>query len=191
MEFERFASDPVSRRRFLRAAGVATAGGGSAALLAACGGGSGKAEDKSAIAADIATLNRALDLENTAIAAYTAGAPLLKGGVIKLARELLGQDKEHADALSTAVTQLGGHPTRPKSAYNFPRVHNQAEALALVDTIEHELVGAYLDALPRLSSADLRAQVASIVANEGEHIAVLLGAMGRPQAPSAFVTGPA
>src|SRR5204863_486910 len=83
--------------------------------------------------------------------ANTAGAPLLKGGVIKLARELLGQDKEHADALSTAVTQLGGHPTRPKSAYNFPRVHNQAEALALVDTIEHELVGAYLDALPRLS----------------------------------------
>ena len=103
MEFERFASDPLSRRRFLRAAGVATAGGGSAALLAACGGGSGNAKDKSAIAADIATLNRALDLENTAVAAYTAGAPLLKGGVIKLARELLGQDKEHADASGGAT----------------------------------------------------------------------------------------
>ena len=190
MEFERFASDPVSRRRFFRAAGVATAGGGSAALLAACGG-SGKPKDKSAIAADIAILNGALNLENTAIAAYTAGAPFLKGGVIKLARELLGQEKDHADALSTAVTQLGGHPPRPKSAYDFPRVHDQGQVLRLVDMIEHELVGAYLDALPRLSSPDLRAQVTSIVANEGEHVAVLLGAMGRPQAPSAFVTGPA
>jgi len=189
MEFERFASDPVSRRRFFHAAGVATTGGGSAAFLAACGGGSGKKKDKSAIAADIAILNRAIVLENTAIAAYTAGAPLLKGAAIKLGRELLGQEKDHADALSTAVSQLGGHPTRPKASYDFPRVRNQPEVLKLVDMIEHELVGAYLDALPRLSSADLRAQVASIVANEGEHLAVLLGIMGKPQAPSAFVTG--
>ncbi len=188
MEFERFALDPVSRRRFFRASGVATAGG-SAALLAACGGGSGKKENEAATKSDIAILNAAIDIENTAIAAYTAGAPLLKGELLKLGREFLGQEKEHADALSTAVTQLGGHPSRPKSAYDFPRVRTQRDVLLLANMIEHEAITAYIDALPRLSSPDLRATAASIVTNEAEHVSVILGALGRPQVPTAFVTG--
>jgi len=187
MEFERFALDPVSRRRFFHAAGVATAGG-SAAFLAACGG-SGKAKNETAAAADIAILNSAIDLENTAIAAYTAGAPLLMGEVLKLGREFLSQEKEHANALSTAVTQLGGHPSRPKAAYDFPRVRTQRDVLLLANTIEHEAIAAYLDALPKLSSPDLRATAASIVTNEAEHVSVLLGALGRPQVPTAFVSG--
>jgi rubrerythrin len=188
MEFERFALDPVPRRRFFHAAGVATAGG-STAFLAACGGSSAKPKNQTAIAADIAILNSAIDLENTAIAAYTAGAPLLKGQLLKLGRDFLRQEKQHADTLSTAVTQLGGHPSRPKTAYNFPRVRTQRDVLLLANMIEHEAVAAYLDALPKLSSPDLRATVASIVTNDAEHISVLRGALGRPQVPTAFVTG--
>jgi rubrerythrin len=188
MEFERFASDPVSRRRFFHTAGVTTAGG-SAAFLAACGGGSGKPKNQTATAADIAILNSALDLEHTAIAAYTAGAPLLKGEVLKLGRAFLGQEKEHADALSSAVNQLGGNPSRPKAAYDFPRVRTQREVLLLANMIEHEAVAAYLDALPKLSSPALRATAASIVTTEAEHVSVLLGALGRPQVPTAFVAG--
>jgi rubrerythrin len=190
MEFERFALDPVSRRRFFHGAGVATAGG-STAFLAACGGGSGTPKNQTATDADIAILNSALDLENTAIAAYTAGAPLLKGELLKLGREFLGQEKEHADALSSAVTRLGGHPSRPKAAYDFPRVRTQRDVLLLANMIEHEAIAAYLDALPKLSSPDLRATAASIVANEAEHVSVLLGALGRPQVPTAFVSGSA
>jgi rubrerythrin len=190
MEFERFALDPVSRRRFFHGAGVATAGG-STAFLAACGGGSGKPKNQTATDADTAILNSALDLENTAIAAYTAGAPLLKGELLKLGREFLRQEKEHADALSSAVTQLGGHPSRPKSAYDFPRVRTQRDVLLLANMIEHEAIAAYLDALPKLSSPDLRATAASIVTNEAEHASVLLGALGRPQVPTAFVSGSA
>ena len=189
MEFERFALDPVSRRRFFQASGVATAGG-SAAFLAACGG-SGEPKNETATTADIAILNSAIDLENTAIAAYTAGAPLLKGEVLKLGREFLGQEKEHADALSSAVTQLGGHPSRPKAAYDFPRVRTQRDVLLLANMIEHEAIAAYLDALPKLSSPDLRGTAASIVTTEAEHVSVLLGALGRPQVPTAFVAGSA
>jgi rubrerythrin len=167
MEFERFALDPVSRRRFLHGSGVATAGG-SAAFLAACGGGSEKNKNETATAADIAILNSAIDLENTAIAAYTAGAPLLKGEVLKLGREFLGQEK---------------------AAYDFPRVRTQRDVLLLANMIEHEAIAAYLDALPKLSSPDLRATAASIVTNEAEHVSVLLGALGRPQVPTAFVAG--
>jgi rubrerythrin len=189
MEFERFALDPVSRRRFFQASGVATAGG-SAAFLAACGG-SGTPKNETATTADIAILNSAIDLENTAIAAYTAGAPLLKGEVLKLGREFLGQEKEHADALSTTVTQLGGHPSRPKAAYDFPRVRTQRDALLLANMIEHQAIAAYLDALPKLSSPDLRGTAASIVTTEAEHVSVLLGVLGRPQVPTAFVVGSA
>jgi len=189
MEFERFALDPVSRRRFFQASGLATAGG-SAAFLAACGG-SGKPKNETATTADIAILNSAIDLENTAIAAYTAGAPLLKGEVLRLGREFLGQEKEHADALSTTVTQLGGHPSRPKAAYDFPRVRTQRDALLLANMIEHQAIAAYLDALPKLSSPDLRGTAASIVTTEAEHVSVLLGVLGRPQVPTAFVAGSA
>ena len=190
MELERSSSVAVSRRGFLHGAG-AVATGGSAALLAACGGGSGKKESKEAKQADVAILNSAIDLENRAIAAYTAGAPLLKGEALKLGRKLLGQEKDHADALSTAASQLGGHPIHPKASYSFPRVRNQDDVLRLFDTIEHELIGVYLDALPKLSSPSLRAQVASILANEAEHLSIVLGALGRPQVPTAFVTGSA
>ena len=187
MEFERFLADPVSRRRFFHSAGVAV-GGGSAAFLAACGG-SSKSKNETSTAADVSILNSAIDLENTAIAAYTAGAPLLKGEVLKLGREFLGQEKDHADTLSTAVSQLGGHPTRPKASYDFPHVRNQRDVLLLVNMIENTAIAAYLDALPKLSSPDLRATAASIVTTESEHASVLLGALGRPQVPSAFVVG--
>lgn len=185
MEFERFLADPLSRRRFLGASGVACAGG-SAAFVAACGGGAKK--DKGA-SSDVVILNSAIDLENMVIAAYTAGAPLLKGEVLKLGREFLGQEKEHADALSTAVTQLGGAANQPRPSYDFPRVRSQPDVLRLATMIEDTAIAAYLDALPKLSSADLRATVASIATNEAEHVAVLQGALGRPQVPAAFVVG--
>ena len=99
------------------------------------------------------------------------------------------QEKDHADTLSTAVSQLGGHPARPKASYDFPHVRNQRDVLLLVNMIENTAIAAYLDALPKLSSPDLRATAASIVTTESEHASVLLGALGRPQVPSAFVVG--
>jgi hypothetical protein len=55
--------------------------------------------------------------------------------------------------------------------------------------LENTVVAAYIDALPKLSKADLRSTAAAIVTCEAEHIAVLLGALGQPQAPAAFVVG--
>ena len=59
--------------------------------------------------------------------------------------------------------------------------------------LENTVIEAYLDAIPKLSSPDLRQTGAAIVSNEAEHISVLLGALnpGDPaaQVPNAFVTG--
>src|SRR2546423_15699498 len=113
MHVDRFLPDPRSRRAFLRDAGVGTVGG-SAVLLASCGKKKSSEPDREAAQRDAEILNGALDLEHMAIAVYTAGEPLLKGDLVKLGRQFLTQEKEHADALEQAIRKAGGRPNRPK-----------------------------------------------------------------------------
>lgn len=180
---QRLLRDPLSRRTFFRASGVAV-GGGSATFLTACG--DAKKKEPSA---DVDILNSAIDLENMSIAAYTAGAPLLTGEVRTLARQFGGQEKEHADALSEVVLQAGGRPDKPKSRYDFANFGTQQQVLKVLAMIENVAIAAYIDALPKLSSGDLRATVASVVTDEAEHLAVIMGLLGKPQVPTAFAVG--
>jgi len=189
-----------SRRTLLHRSGLAAAGG-SAAFLAACGSSSGSKGASSSSTStpaiippatgsgDVSVLNAALDLENMAIAAYTAGAPLLNGAVLKLGRQFLAQEKEHAAGLRKAINQAGGTPNQPKTDYGFPAVRSQSDVLRLASMIENTAIGAYIDAIPKLSSGDLRATAASIVTDEAEHLAVLQSALGRDPVPTAFVLG--
>jgi len=194
MDLQTFLADAGSRRTFFRGAGV-TFAGGSAVFLAACGKQdtvkSTTTQSSSSNSADVAILNTAIDLENMAIAAYTGGAKLLKGKVLALGKQFLAQEQEHADALSQAVKAMGGTPNRAKPTYDFPTLASQADVLIFASTIENTAIGAYIDSIPKLSSPDLRATAAAIVTNEAEHLAVLQGALGRPEAPNAFVKGAA
>jgi rubrerythrin len=188
-----------TRRDFFRLTGL-TAAGGSAAFLAACGGDDEKSKAPplpTPTERDIRILNQALDLEFTAVAAYTAGAKLLKGDALAAGRQFLAQEQEHAAALKAAVKDLGGVPKKPRRdeeyAELFPTLGSQKDVLRFAVDLENMAVEAYLDAIPRLSSAELRQTGAAIVSNEAEHISVLLGALnpGQPleQVPQAFVTG--
>jgi rubrerythrin len=191
---------PIARRRLLQAAGAALTGAACAALTA-CGS-SGQATGPGAVGTttelepqgtagsrDVSILNSSLDLENMAIAAYQAAAPLLQGSARAAVARLLEQEREHADALAQAIRQLGGAPNEPKARYDFPRLRGQGGALRFAVGLENTAIAAYIDSLPRLSSPDLRGTAAAIVTDEAEHLAVLLGEQGRPQAPQAFVTG--
>jgi rubrerythrin len=188
MDADRLLTDPRSRRAFLRGAGV-TVAGGSAVFLAACGKKQTSKAEEEAAKADVAILNNALDLEHTLIAVYTAGAPLLKGDVLKLGRQFLSQEKDHADALEVAIRKAEGRPKRPRASYDYPGVTDQAAALVLAANMEELAIAAYLDAIPKLATPELRETAASIVTNEAEHLAVLRGAQGLPETPSAFVVG--
>ncbi|MDQ3849735.1 MAG: ferritin-like domain-containing protein [Actinomycetota bacterium] len=192
MDIDSFLRDPLSRRRFFRLSGVSVAGG-SAVFLAACGDSSDgrRGGTKGGDAADVEILNSALDLELMAVAAYKAAAPVLKGSALDVAQKFLEHEQEHADGLTRAIKDMDGTPNRPKSAYDFPRVKSQRDALRFALDLENTAVAAYLDALPKLGSPKLRGTAAAIASNEAEHIAVLRGALGRPQVPSAFVTGKA
>jgi rubrerythrin len=194
MDIDSFLRDPLSRRRFFRMSGVSLAGG-SAVFLTACGDdtkspGVQTGADESD-QADVEMLNSALDLELMAVAAYKAGAALLKGEVLQIGKAFLEQEQEHADGLSQAIKDAGGTPNRAKSSYDFPKLSSQNDVLRFAVDLENIAIAAYIDALPKLSQGDLRATAAAIVTNEAEHVAVLLGALGENQVPDAFVTGKA
>jgi len=186
MNVDQFLRDPVSRRRFFAMSGVGVAGG-SAAFLAACG----DDDEESFAANDVEILNGALGLEFTAVAAYEAGAPFLEGELKDVGATFLAQEQEHVDGLTAAVRDLGGTAAVAKEMYDFPTLRNQRDVLRFANELENKAVAAYLDAVPKLSTGDLRRTVYTIVANEAEHISVLLGALEQPQVPQAFVTGSA
>ncbi len=186
--------DDPSRRAFLRTAGVGLAGG-SSLLVAACGGASkGKTKlvagsDPLAVRdADISILNGVLDLEYTAIAAYTAGIPLLSGHARAAAAQFLGHELSHATKLETTIRGAGGKPNAQRANYSLSNPRNPAQVLDILGTAESSLIDAYLSAIPKLLPGWLRAVAAGILANEGQHISVLGTLQGRRPVPGAFVT---
>ncbi|MGI8730583.1 MAG: DUF4439 domain-containing protein [Solirubrobacteraceae bacterium] len=191
MDVDSFLRDPLSRRRFFGMSGVGLAGG-SAMFIAACGGDDtdlpALGPDESDMA-DVEILNAALDLELMAVAAYKAGAAKLRGDALQVGKLFLEQEQEHADGLAAAIRDADGKPNRAKSSYDFPELSSQNDVLRFAIELENTAIAAYIDALPKLGEGDLRATAASIVANEAEHVAVLLGALGEQQVPDAFVVG--
>lgn len=188
----------TSRRKFLRLTGLAGVGG--SALLAACGGDEEVelgAPRVSPVERDVRILNGTLDLEFAAIAAYEAGVGLLRGAALPAGRQFLGHEREHAERLKQAIRDLGGTPNRPRRSEEylrqFPNLTSQRDVLRFAVDLENAVVEAYVDAIPRISSQDLRSTSAAILSNEAEHISALLGILnpGDPlaQVPQAFVTG--
>jgi len=64
-----------------------------------------------------------------------------------------------------------------------------AGALALAVHLENRAIAAYLDALPRLTSPDLRGTAASMLTSDAEHLVVLRRELGEDPVPSAFAGG--
>ena len=183
---------PVRSRREILAASAALAGGAGAALIASCGGGGSKSKSTPTVSTaqmqnDAAALAPLLDLEESAIAAYE-----VIGG--RLAATFGAQEREHAAALRRAITDLGVVPPPPKPAAQyratFPALRGNRSRLSFALDVETTAIGAYADALGRVATRPARVTLAAILATESEHASVLLGELGRPPVPDAFVTGP-
>ena len=190
-----------NRRDFLRFAGLALGAAGSVSF-AACGGEENRAatgvpDPKATPQRDRAILNGALTLENTAVAAYATGIPLLRGEVRRTAERFLAQEREHAATLARQVRDMGGEPNRPKppAEYRaaFPRLADQAAFLRFASDLENVAISAYAEGIPKLKDARLRELTASIFSDEAQHVTVLLGARHhgdvRLSVPEPFVTG--
>jgi len=180
-----------SRRRFLRQSGAATFSGTAIAMLSGFSTQSAFAgQGGEAIEQDIRILNTAISAEHEAVAAYQLGAEsgLLTPGVLKVAVQFQGHHKAHIDALSVAVTTLGGESAAAKMDYHFPveKLKSEADVLHFAAGLERGAVSAYAGAIPIFDDRTLSAAAASILADEAMHWAVLRNALGLDAVPGAF-----
>jgi bacterioferritin (cytochrome b1) len=135
------------------------------------------------------SLNALLNVEHYAIAAYTAGAPLLGRQAAKAAQQLLSQELAHAVELSDLITRAGGKPNKPHSSYDLGHPRTANEVLALLERSEQAQLKAYLEVIPRLEAGRLRAALAAIFANDAQHLTVLRWQTGQAPVPTALVLG--
>ena len=180
--------EPSSRRGLLRAAGAGLAG----LLAAGCGNQSLKAQVHNSapvLGTDVDLLNQLLHLEHWAIAAYTAGTPLLAPAVTKAGALFLNDELSHAGGLAGLVKAAGGQPIKPAPSYPLGHPRSSGDVLRLLHLIENAQVTAYLKAITRLEPGFVKASVASILANDAQHVAVVRAALHQPAVPAALVTG--
>jgi rubrerythrin len=148
---------------------------------------------------DEKVLQKAITLERVAVLAYDTiiGGGMLEGRIERLARLLRGHEQQHADALTKAVTDLGGTPPPAPSGLEdvdavvrgLGNVATQADFLRFAIELETAAVAAYYDAQPKLVEAKLLQTSASIMASEGQHLVLLRQAARRQPVPDALETG--
>ena len=183
--------DRLSRRSVLGVAGGGVAAG---LVLAGCAGKrhSLKAQVKKIVhvpARDVPWLNSLLGLEYRTIAAYEAGIPLLDPDTAKLAELFLHQELDHAGELRGLLKKAKALPIEPPADSGLGHPRSPEEVLRLAHRLELQQLDGYLAALPQLSDGAVRAALASMFANDAQHVAIIRVQLHRPPAPAAFVTG--
>jgi hypothetical protein len=187
-------ADDCSRRWLLKVAG-ATAGGAATMMLAACGGSHRVRAPTTTTATppvhsrDVNLLNSLLDLEHIAVAAYTAGIPLLSPAGGMAGQRFLTQELSHVGEVSGLVRLAGGVADKGRPSYDLGHPRNGEDVLRLLHQIERAQIQAYLQAIPKVSTPSTRAALAAVLANDAQHLSVLRAQLGRQPVPSALVTG--
>jgi rubrerythrin len=135
---------------------------------------------------DLDVLNFALTLEYLESAFYKEARSKagLSGDTLKLANEIGKHEDQHVQALSGAITKMGGTPVKAPKV-SFP-LTDRASFLKLAQTFEDTGVSAYNGAAPSIKSKELLAVAGSIVQVEARHAAAIRGLAGKDPAPVAF-----
>jgi hypothetical protein len=166
--------------------------GGAVLLADACGGDSLKAQlkrDLPTSQTDVKLLNHLVDLEYLAVAAYTAGLPLLPPTPYHAAKQFLAQELGHAQGLSILVREAGGKANKPRQTYDLGNPRTSRDVLRLLHTVETLQIASYLDAIPRLGPAKLRTLTAQYFANDAQHVSIVRSLLGQAPLPAPLVTG--
>jgi Ferritin-like domain len=186
-------ADSTRRSLLKRSTAAAVTAGGLSGALAACGGSSKRPDVRSiptaARDADVTILNGLLDLSERTIAAYTACVPLFSGHLKAAGKQFLNQDLAHAGELYRLIKQADGEPNKPRASYDLGKPRGIPDLVRLLHQLEGEMITHYLHALPSLSPGSVRAAVASMMANDAQHVVVLRIALHLPPIPGPLVTG--
>jgi rubrerythrin len=196
------ASDPTSRKKFLRQAGGTGVAASLAAFIAACGSSGSSASKSSSTPAstpmastsgteqfgkgDLGIANYALTLEYLETQFYNdaAASGMLKGNLLDTAKRFGSEEQEHVDALMALIKKAGGKPaSKPKA--KFP-LDSAKSILALATTVENLGANAYLGQAGNIQDKEILAAALSIHSVEARHAAVLNLATKKAPASGAF-----
>ena len=182
----------ITRRVALRNAGGVTLAASAAPLLA------GVRTAFAAATGDEETMLGAVRLEQGLVVAYRtlAGSTALDADAAALARHFGDQEQAHLDAVSKQLQTLGGvvpgepAPEMVKAGReSLNALHTQEQLLAFAGALETNAIAAYYEAQQSLRRAEFLQTTAAIMANEGQHLALLREALHREPVPNAFETG--
>lgn len=135
---------------------------------------------------DVDILNFALTLEYLESTFYKEAKTRAKAsGELKSLISLLAEDeKQHVEALTATIKQLGGKPVaEPKFDFAY---NNTAGFLKLAQTFEDTGVSAYNGAGPMIESKEVLGAAGSIVQVEARHAAAIRLQNKEEPAPEAF-----
>jgi Ferritin-like domain len=193
-------ADRVStRRNLLKATGYGALSAAAVALVAGSGGTAARAATRSKTDPenDVAILNVALGVEWEGIGAYQLGAEsgLLRPETLRVAVLFQSQHKEHADALTVAITRLGGQPVQPLSQAEYAeaiaadRLKTETDVLKLAARLEKGAANAYLGVIPAFADPTFGQICGRLAADEAMHWTVLAQALGQALPEKALTFG--
>jgi rubrerythrin len=203
VSIEELASDPSSRKRFLKMMGGAGAASAFAVFLAACGddddassSGNAMAEQEMQAAGrrDLEIVQYALTLEHLETDFYNA---VIDSGVVtnrklaETAKLIRDAEQAHVDTLTGVVKDLGGTPMRPKTTFDSVLEGGEMMVLETAATVENLGAAAYLGQAGRIKSKDLLAAALSIHSVEARHAAALNQVVGKTIVPDGAFAKPA
>ena len=143
---------------------------------------------------DAEILGKAIHLEQVAVLAYDGviAGGLLSARIEAVFRRFRDHEQQHAGALTTALTDLGGTPPKQATAADvegLDGLKSQADVARFAIEFETAAVAAYVDAQRKLIDGKLLQSAASIMANEAQHLVVLRQLANIEPVPNAFETG--
>ncbi len=135
----------------------------------------------------VAQLNRALAADQEAIFAYTVAGPLLSGRAPRVDGRFLGDENTHASVLHALIVGAGGKPHQRSASYDLGDPSSGSRVLALLQKLEELQIARDLDAIRRVPSASVRTVLASILADDAQHLTVLSSLQGHSRIEDALV----
>jgi hypothetical protein len=182
----------IMRGRAVRRALLLTVAAGLiAGTMAACGG-SGGSSGGGEKERDARVLNEVLGRQLAAVAAYDEVLTHLHGSDLAAARQFRAQEQEHVDATTKTLRGIGGEADPPAETIEASDLKTRADSLGFLYEMESATLDAELSAVGKLSIDWPRPLIASMAANQAQHLVLLRQALGAElpeMAPSAFETG--
>lgn len=163
-----------------------------ALLVGGCGGGADPAISVPDREADAKVVEGVLGRQLGVVAAYDRVLPHLRGADLALAEKFRAQEQEHVDAMIKTLRGLGATDDAEPEAIEPGERKTRVDWLRFAYELESATIDDELSAIAKLSGGWPEALLATMAANQSQHLVLIRRALGaRPldTIPRAFEDG--